>query len=119
MLNLEELVKSFEVFFITSSTVYKLLRWFYTLSQNQYIIYCIHTAIDGSFLYNILQRKFYMLLRLETFILPTKKNLFDNFFYDNFKLFFASYFFVKFVQGVIKDNFLLFIIISDFYHNLI
>lgn len=119
ILNPEEPAVNFKVLFIVGSIVYYLLKLFFTFSQNQYIVYNIYTIIAVSFLYNIFQRKLYIFFKLKAFIPRIKKNMLGDYLYHIYKLFFASYFLVKFVQRVVKSNFSLFIIPSDLYYNLV
>lgn len=43
----------------------------------------------------------------------------SNFCYNNIKLFFVGYLFIKLVQKIEKVKFFSFIIVSDFYYNLV
>ena len=79
----------------------------------------MYTVVAAPFLRSTLERKPYVLLRLEASTSWTKKNMLGKIFYDNCKLFFADYFFVRLLQGVIKDNFPLLITASNLSHNLV
>ena len=117
MLNLEKLAVNFEVLFTTGSIIHILLRWLSIFGQNQCIVYCMYTVVPVSFWHSTLLLKPYVLLGPGTSMPQMKRNKLGDFFHDNYKLFFASYFLVRLVQGVIKGNFLLLITASNLYHN--